>query len=196
MLVEKPISWKFELETPEIGDPEGVTTFSSEITPPAGEILFDGQAFTFAGPLSVKAEARWGDDDLHVLLKIVVKLISPCSRCLQPSCVEILDDFLYIFSLQGNNSSGEVPGGDDSKVVTVFKWRRFLDISDQVWERVILSLPIKVLCAPDCKGLCPQCGRPLKGGECGCTSEDIDPRLEILRAVTLDETNNSRKGGK
>lgn len=196
MLVEKPASWKVELETPEIGDPESLTNISTEVGAADDEIFFDGQAFAFTGSLSLEAEARWVDDDLHVSLKTKGRVISPCSRCLQPALVEILDDFLYIFSLQGKNSPEGLPGDDDSKVVTVSKWRRFLDISDQVWERVILSLPIKVLCAPDCKGLCPQCGRPLKDGECGCSSEEIDPRLEILKAVTLDETKNSRKGGK
>ncbi|MCO7136220.1 DUF177 domain-containing protein [[Clostridium] leptum] len=54
-----------------------------------------------------------------------------------------------------------------------------LDVDELVVSDILLSLPMKHLCLPDCKGLCPTCGRNLNEGPCGC-KKPIDPRLEAL----------------
>jgi uncharacterized protein len=48
-------------------------------------------------------------------------------------------------------------------------------------ERVQMALPMKPLCRPDCRGLCPGCGKDLNLGPCACAREGIDPRWEALR---------------
>ncbi len=47
-------------------------------------------------------------------------------------------------------------------------------------EQVWVSMPMKPLCRPDCRGLCPQCGANLNSEECTCDREEIDPRLALL----------------
>ena len=54
-----------------------------------------------------------------------------------------------------------------------------LDLSQLALEDVFLSLPSKLLCSEDCKGICPQCGKNLNEGPCDCKKE-IDPRLAAL----------------
>lgn len=54
------------------------------------------------------------------------------------------------------------------------------NLDELVREDVLLSLPTKILCREDCKGLCPYCGADLNKGECGC-KKPIDPRLEALK---------------
>ena len=54
-----------------------------------------------------------------------------------------------------------------------------------LWEEFILALPEKVLCAANCKGLCRNCGQNLNNGVCSCKSDDLDPRLEKLRALKV-----------
>ncbi len=54
-----------------------------------------------------------------------------------------------------------------------------------LWEEFILALPEKVLCKPDCRGLCRNCGQNLNAGPCSCRSDDLDPRLEKLRGLKL-----------
>ena len=48
-------------------------------------------------------------------------------------------------------------------------------------DDILLELPTKFLCKPDCKGLCSQCGQNLNLGDCGCNQRRIDPRLEVLQ---------------
>ena len=51
-----------------------------------------------------------------------------------------------------------------------------------VWEDIVLSMPPKLLCRPDCKGLCQRCGQNLNEGPCDCKPEG-DPRWEALREL-------------
>ena len=55
-----------------------------------------------------------------------------------------------------------------------------LPLDSLVEADLILSLPSKVLCREDCRGLCPHCGKDLNEGLCGCKPKTVDPRLEAL----------------
>jgi len=58
-----------------------------------------------------------------------------------------------------------------------------LEIGERVRQLILLALPLKPLCRPDCRGLCPLCGQDLNEGECGCKREAPDSRWEKLKAL-------------
>ena len=58
-----------------------------------------------------------------------------------------------------------------------------LDLDELVRADILLELPTKNLCKPDCKGLCPKCGTNLNSGSCECDTRQIDSRLEILKQL-------------
>ena len=60
-----------------------------------------------------------------------------------------------------------------------------LDLNEFITEEIQLFLPSKILCKPDCKGLCYKCGKNLNFGNCSC-KKDVDPRMEALLQL-LDE---------
>ena len=43
-----------------------------------------------------------------------------------------------------------------------------LDITGDIREDMLLSIPINYLCSEDCKGLCPHCGTDLNKKSCKC----------------------------
>jgi len=53
------------------------------------------------------------------------------------------------------------------------------------WEDIVFSMPPKLLCRPDCAGLCQRCGKNLNEGPCEC-KPDIDPRWAVLQNLTSD----------
>ena len=55
-----------------------------------------------------------------------------------------------------------------------------IDLSEDVRQTVLLSVPLKLLCTENCKGLCPLCGRNLNSGTCTCTQGAVDTRWEQL----------------
>ncbi len=56
------------------------------------------------------------------------------------------------------------------------------DLEEIVRTVFVLNLDSKLLCSPDCKGLCCRCGKNLNDGPCSCEKE-IDPRLAALRQL-------------
>lgn len=58
-----------------------------------------------------------------------------------------------------------------------------LNVEDLINNEIIMSLPMKVLCKPDCKGLCKVCGQNLNLGECGCDTFVPDPRMVAIKDI-------------
>ncbi len=56
------------------------------------------------------------------------------------------------------------------------------DLDDIMNTAFVLNMDSKMLCSPDCKGLCPTCGKNLNDGPCGCQKEP-DPRLAVLKQL-------------
>jgi len=55
-----------------------------------------------------------------------------------------------------------------------------IDLSQLVYEQIVLSFPMKPLCKEDCKGLCPRCGIDLNFYSCDCEKVKMDPRWAPL----------------
>lgn len=56
------------------------------------------------------------------------------------------------------------------------------DLEDIVRTVFVLNMDSKLLCDPECKGICCRCGKNLNDGPCGCQKE-IDPRLAALKQL-------------
>lgn len=61
-----------------------------------------------------------------------------------------------------------------------------IDVSDVLETCFILNAESKCLCRPDCKGLCPVCGKNLNEGACAC-AKPMDPRFAVLGQL-LDQS--------
>lgn len=70
---------------------------------------------------------------------------------------------------------------EDSDFILLEDYR--LPLDDLVEADILLELPYKSLCREDCRGLCPQCGKNLNEGLCGCTNKTEDPRLAVLKQL-------------
>jgi uncharacterized protein len=93
-------------------------------------------------------------------------------RCLSEATVEFLvelsDHFVYP---PATTSENEYSVGDGDAI----------DLAPILRENAILVAPMHVLCRPDCRGLCSQCGQDLNEVQCDCEHSAIDPRLEALK---------------
>ena len=85
-------------------------------------------------------------------LSFLGRLHGPCFRCLAETVVE---EQISSREYQATNPDGsdelQTPYLEDDK----------LDLSAWARDALVLALPGKILCRPDCAGLCPVCGRDL-----------------------------------
>lgn len=96
-----------------------------------------------------------------------------CTRCLTPLLYTFQVELSELFALNGSGAY-VIDDGDT------------IDLTPILREEGILSIPMQVLCKPDCKGLCPECGHNLNEGSCDCVRDSIDPRLTLLRTLLED----------
>ncbi len=65
-----------------------------------------------------------------------------------------------------------------------------IDLTEDIREDIILSIPVKPLCRADCRGICPLCGKELNDGECGCSDQVADSPFAKINLFT----GNNQKG--
>ena len=56
------------------------------------------------------------------------------------------------------------------------------DLDDIIRTVFVLNMDSKLLCKPDCKGLCCRCGKNLNRESCTCQKE-LDPRFAALKQL-------------
>ena len=161
---------KLELEKLFLNDGE-IQDFSYEFSLGSTEI---NGVRPFVSPVSVKgrAESRAGAVDLDTCVSFDFSI--PCDRCAE----RIDTHYDYGFHHVLISSQKE----NDSELYIAVKDRK-LNLDELVREDILLELPSKFLCRPDCKGLCPKCGKNLNDGPCGCVIHPVDPRLEVLKQL-------------
>ncbi len=107
---------------------------------------------------------------------LTVRGVGRCARCLDEVPFEKCFDVKrpVVKALREADDDGEyiVADGDG-----------YLSLRPVFEEELILNFPSRLLCKEGCRGLCPKCGANLNEGDCGCSTAEVDPRLEVLRAL-------------
>lgn len=144
---------------------------------PFDKITFNGQEYTFTSPMSVEGVIKNNGGILYLEAHVRTEFVTNCARCLE----EITEGFE--FDLSEEFTSGEIE--EDSIYLPIIS--NTIDLKSAVEENFCTSLPIRFLCSDDCKGLCHNCGKNLNEGDCGCDTEEIDPRMEILKSFIKND---------
>ena len=92
-----------------------------------------------------------------------------CARCAQPVVLALAFAIEEIFC--------EAPADEDIWPVAEHR----IDWVPAVTDNLLAQLPIKALCAEDCKGLCRVCGADWNKGSCDCQQEAGDERFAVLK---------------
>lgn len=119
--------------------------------------------------------------------ELTAAIAGECSRCLKelaiPLELGIHEEYLPSIDL----ASGKPVAFDDERDVLRLTDHHEVDLEPPVVDAIVLAEPIAPLCRSDCPGLCIECGQPLETGDHDHPDDDIDPRLEALRAFRADD---------
>lgn len=111
-----------------------------------------------------------------------------CDRCLGPVRSAVRAEVKQAF-LPAQRPRPVDPDGDaapDDELLPVAD--DAVDLWPAVRSAILLAMPMKVLCRPDCGGLCPLCGQERSAGPCGC-APPADPRLLPLNRLVENVEN-------
>jgi uncharacterized protein len=155
---------------------EGSLQFQGEI--PADAPLWDGTDLRLTGPLKVAGTARVaGSGEILVDARIEGEIRQECRRCLAEVLTPVELSPMMVFG------EPDAESGEDGEVRPLGLTATELDLREAVREEVILAVDPFVVCDPDCKGLCPQCGIDRNKETCECELEEPDSRWDALRAL-------------
>jgi len=137
-------------------------------------------------PLEVNATAELLEGQIRVAGELQTKIEMVCARCLEPVIEEVHRNFDLFYQplLKGTTHEVERLKDDDTEIG--FFEGEGLFLADVLKEQVLLSLPMKVICQSDCRGLCPHCGANLNQEQCRCERHTSDPRLAPLARLKQD----------
>jgi len=119
-------------------------------------------------------------DALLVTGQVQSALEMECSRCLEmyvlPVEVRVDEQF----------SMGPLPPTVDEESLDIVDLAAnilegmIFDVGELLRQVVLLEAPLKPLCRPDCRGLCPACGHNLNEGDCRCDLRAVSSPFAVL----------------
>jgi uncharacterized protein len=107
----------------------------------------------------------------------------PCARCVEPVEIPLAADFDLIFRPAEADSEPLERSITAPETEIGYYLKDSLLLEDVLREQVLLTLPVRTLCKPDCKGLCPRCGENRNSKPCTCEEGPADPRWEALAGL-------------
>ena len=152
--------------------------------------------FKVVGPSEVVGTVRRDQGTTAVLVaKVTSAMEVVCGRCLEPYVVPVEADVETRFvppaefakvtaetaARDGALKRGEIEPDVEHHDLGLAEYHdESIDLGEVVREQLYLALPMKPLCAEDCKGLCPVCGANRNRETCACQNEWVDPRMAAL----------------
>jgi len=139
-----------------------------------------GQAYAFPDEeLRTRLDVSRPSNGYAFRLRFPVHVEGPCMRCLEHATVETAVDAREVD--QSNT--------DDEELRSPYVIDDQLDLSRWAHDAAVLAIPTRILCRPDCAGLCPVCGESLNDADPKDHKHDsgTDPRWNKLGELKLDQ---------
>jgi uncharacterized protein len=148
----------------------------------------DGSA-TFTRPVHARIRATWSGESILVDGRVQTAVRLVCSRCLEPFQHPI-DTVFTATAIADKESFADHRLADDielsaDEMDVIFYGGDSIDLSEEIAQQIIMSLPYKPLCQAACKGLCSRCGINLNHHSCQCDNQDQGSPFAILKTLRL-----------
>ncbi len=125
--------------------PEGLI-FTEDIPPE--KLDLDTEVIKFREAVQVKAEVYKITNALTVDLDINASMHCLCGRCVEEFVLPLHKHARFSYPVERDVQS--------------------IDLDLNIREEIIIEYPVKILCRPDCLGLCIKCGQNFNLGRCSC----------------------------
>lgn len=142
------------------------TNHDSVFDVPTIKIAEDLTVTHVSGPIRLSRTAA----GILVQAKLEVGITGECYRCLDDVTQNVTIPVEELFAYPASSTS-EFSVHEDA----------VLDLAPLLRAEVMIASTNGLLCRPDCKGLCPECGTNLNHDTCSCASDNIDPRFAGLK---------------
>lgn len=124
--------------------------------------ILSGVLAEFIGDVEVSGTYVMDKDNVYIDGELYYTLRFQCDRCLCPVEKTFNVRYTASFYLDGEEEiEGYYP-----------YFNNVVDITESVGQEIIFNIPTRILCKPDCKGICPKCGTNLNEKSCDCSQSE------------------------
>ncbi|MFT3945216.1 MAG: YceD family protein [Ancrocorticia sp.] len=133
-------------------------------------------------PMAISLELQSVSEGVFVQGTVGVTLEGQCSRCLRDLALDEHENVAELvfyperkaaFVADGDEEAEEFPEIIDDHI----------DLEPILRDAVVIGLPFRPLCRPDCPGLCSECGEAWDNLPDDHRHEKFDPRFDALAAL-------------
>lgn len=142
-----------------------------------------GTDFVPLSPPQVSFHLQREGSKVEVEAALCVRLQSPCARCLTDAITDLSVTVTDEWPLCGSNDET----ADFLASSFLEDAGRIVNLAEYGSALLMEHLPVRVLCASNCLGLCPTCGVNRNEAECACDHREVDPRLAVLGRLLHDK---------
>jgi uncharacterized protein len=150
---------------------------------------FPADAGKIRAPIHLEAHIRKVGHEVAIEGHLSTQVEVLCARCLKPHKEVLSETFEVVYCpkpvIPEDADEVELEGGE---LDCYYYEGETISLFELVHDQLILMIPVKPLCRPDCAGLCPLCGRNLNNGLCECASQTVDPRLAVLGKLLKEQS--------
>ena len=139
-----------------------------------------GKEVSQAETLQSEGSAELVASEIHLQGHLRTAVEVSCARCLEPVRQRVDKEFDLYYRPVKTIARNEEVEIDGAELEIGFYHGNGLLLEDVLKEQVLLDLPMKLLCRPDCQGICPQCGQDRNVVACSCLPAAGDSRWAPL----------------
>jgi len=133
----------------------------------------------FQKNVAIDAVLEKSSRQLLLTVKVSTSGTFRCDRCTEEFEQPLASKYTLVYMYSASDP-GPQPAED---VRTLAPETPTIVLTEDIRDTVMLSVPLKLLCREDCRGLCPYCGADWNRGTCSCTREEADPRWDSLKKL-------------
>jgi len=139
----------------------------------------------FISPVEVSVKLTRMQEDVLAQGEARTTARVQCSRCLADIELSLAGRFeaLYVPDAGAYAKRMGQPKFEWGDQRVSFYSELTIDLTNEIRQCLLLELPMKPLCRPDCAGLCTQCGQDLNQGPCNCQPDKEDDIWGPLRKL-------------
>ncbi len=150
-------------------------------------LVADGEALQM-DEVTGRLEILRVGDVFHVDGPVATALQAVCTRCLcevrQPVRLQLNLHYTRRSAAPNDSLREELDHKKEAAGLYLFR-DDSIDLQEAVYEQIVMSLPMRVLCRDTCKGLCSRCGADFNQTTCDCSRENPDNPFDVLRQLVL-----------
>ena len=147
--------------------------------------------FEFEGPVGVTLRVVRSLQMFSVSGSLRARVSGECCRCLAEAGARVEAQIRFLLQRKEASEDEVEALEEEDEVDIVDPGVKEMDLVGRLHDALVLEMPLRIYCNPDCLGLCPRCGEDLNRVTCSCAEQVVDPRWEVLAQLKREPSQRS-----